>query len=498
MPDACDFYSVFLIQPLDTITQTLYRMMSLLRYVFLLFFVCTALAEQITILGINDLHANMQRMPQVADVVKRQREAHPDLLLFAAGDHNTGNPVSDLSPVFRGWPMIDLMNRLGVDVSCVGNHEFDGGPDALRKAMDAARFPFVCANMHAPGALGLTHQPYVILECKGIKVGVLGLVTVTSSGYPSRDPSNMAAMSFDDPLQEALKYKWLRDECDVLILLTHIGYQQDLELARRFAEADAIVGGHSGTLLENGVVEQGVLITQAGDKAEAVTKLVFEVENGRVVSGHAETLAVDDARPDPVIAEVVAQYLEDPALQETLAQNVTEMNRLMAGSLLGEALMEEAGAEVALVNVGGIRVDSLPEGPLTVADVYRMDPFCNSVVRISLTGRELEQLVQTVIDDDNGRPACVAGMQYDYECREGQSPRAVHVRLPDGRPLEPDKPYVLATHSYLAKTALRGRPCETLDTTTEESLIRYLKKHQQVDFSQKQNVTLPEDLLQKL
>lgn len=471
--------------------------MTMLRYIILLLFTCTALAEQITILGINDLHANMQRMAQVAGIVKNQRKAHPNLLLFSAGDHNTGNPASDLSPVFRGWPMIDLMNRMGVDVSCIGNHEFDGGPDALRKAMDAAQFPFVCANMHAPASLGLTQQPYVILESNGIKVGVLGLVTVTSSGYPSQDPSNMAGMSFDEPLREAEKYKWLREQCDVLILLTHIGHKQDLELARRFSEADAIIGGHTGTLVENGMEEHGVLVTQAGDKAEAVTKLVFELENGSVVSCHAETLPVDGAEPDPEMAGVVAQYLQTPELQEILAENVTEMNRLMAGSLLCEALMEGTGADVAVVNSGGIRVDFLPKGPLTVADVYRVDPFCNRTIRVKMTGNELTRLVQDVMDADYGRPACIAGMQYDIEYSEGEHPRAVNLRLPDGSPLEPERPYMLATHSYIAGTVLKGCDYEDITTTTEELLIQFLKKHRQIDFSQKQNVTLPESLLEK-
>lgn len=470
----------------------------------LVWFTCLALAEQVTILGINDLHANMQRLPRMATIVREQRLAHPDLLLLSAGDHNTGDPVSDLSPVFRGWPMIDVMNRLGVDVSCIGNHEFDGGPEALRLSMEAARFPFVCANMHAPESLGLTQQPYVILERQGIRIGVLGVVTVSASGCPSLDPANMAGMSFDDPLAEAAKYKWLRDECDVLVLLTHIGYAQDRELAERFPDADVIIGGHTGTLLKDGVTEHGVLITQAGDRAEAVTKIVLDVEDGRVVSSRAVSCLVDEAKPDAEMAGVISEFSKVPALQETLAENLTELNALAAGSLIGEALREGTGADVAVINGGGIRLRRLPKGPITVADVYRLDPFCNGTVTARVTGRELEELIQKVIDRDHGRPACVAGVQYDIMSEAGRGLRVANVRLSDGRPLEPDRQYMLVTHEYVSRTVLKTLALENINTLkedntlTEEYLIRYLRKHGQIDFGARQNVTLPPELQERL
>lgn len=301
----------------------------------------------------------------------------------------------------------------------------------------------------------------------------------------------MSGMSFDEPITEALTYKWLRDECDVLVLLTHIGYEQDRVLAARFPDADVIIGGHSGTMLRDGVNDHGVLITQAGDNSEAVTQITLEVEDGRVVSSSAKTHMCDEAAPDPEISRVVEEFRKAVALDEQLAENVSPLNRMEAGSLICRALMEGTGAEVAVINSGGVRVHSLPTGPVTTADVYRMDPFGNAVVRVNVTGRDIEKIIREVIETDSGRPACVAGLLYDYQCVEGHEPSAANLRLSDGSPLEPDKVYTLATHSYIAETVLKAYPCELLHTTTEELLIRYLKQQKRIDMGSQPSVTLP-------
>ena len=90
----------------------------------------TALAEQITILGINDMHANVDNLPQLATCVQQEREKAPQLLLLSAGDNRTGNPYVDCGD-HPGAAMIQLMNHIGFDLSALGNHEFDAGAAAI-------------------------------------------------------------------------------------------------------------------------------------------------------------------------------------------------------------------------------------------------------------------------------------------------------------------------------------------------------------------------------
>ena len=142
----------------------------LIGWVFLLL-ACRVLAEQLTLVGINDTHARLDRMPRLAALVGQLRQEDPDLILLSAGDHNTGNPVSDMDPIYSGRPMIEMFNLMGVDVSCVGNHEFDRGMAALARQMRESRFPYVCANMQAPPSTGMRLVPWVILERKGLRIG---------------------------------------------------------------------------------------------------------------------------------------------------------------------------------------------------------------------------------------------------------------------------------------------------------------------------------------
>ena len=102
-----------------------------LPFISLLALLGTAFAEQVTILGINDMHANIDGMPQLATCVKQERPTDPGLLLLAAGDNRTGNPYVD-NGNRPGIPMVTLMNHIGFNLSTFGNHEFDSGPAALR------------------------------------------------------------------------------------------------------------------------------------------------------------------------------------------------------------------------------------------------------------------------------------------------------------------------------------------------------------------------------
>ena len=236
----------------------------------------TAFAEQVTVLGINDMHANIDGMPRLATCVKQERLSDPGLLLMAAGDSRTGNPYVDNGDR-PGIPIITLMNHVGFDLSTFGNHEFDSGTAALRDYINAAEFDFVCANVFTTDTQGIDVKPYKIFERNGVRIGVLGLVQVGETGIPDAHPDKCKGLQFASPFETATYYKHLRAHCDVLIILTHLGFEDDIKLARMFPEADAIVGGHSHTRVEKEHLENGVLITQSENKLKFVTRLTFDV-----------------------------------------------------------------------------------------------------------------------------------------------------------------------------------------------------------------------------
>ena len=158
---------------------------------------CQPKEQKIYIVSTNDMHANIDNFPQMAGLIDSLRSVHPDLLLFGAGDNRSGNPINDRCDE-PGRPMCELMNAVGFDLSCFGNHEWDGGPIALRNVLTWAKFPFVCANVTFDDTLQMPNvYPYRIFERNGLNIGVIGGIQVGENGLPDFHPRNSGGSHFD-------------------------------------------------------------------------------------------------------------------------------------------------------------------------------------------------------------------------------------------------------------------------------------------------------------
>ena len=169
-----------------------------------IFSACGPKEQKIYIVSTNDMHANIDNFPQMAALIDSLRTAHPGLLVFGAGDNRSGNPINDRyeEPC---KPMYELMNAVGFDLSCFGNHEWDGGPIALRNVLGWAKFPFVCANVTFDDTLQMPNvHPYVVFERDGLKLGVIGGIQLGENGIPDFHPRNAGGSHFV-PLSDVLQ-----------------------------------------------------------------------------------------------------------------------------------------------------------------------------------------------------------------------------------------------------------------------------------------------------
>ncbi len=445
----------------------------------------TAFAEQITVLGINDMHANVDNVPQLTTCVQQERAKAPQLLLLSAGDNRTGNPYVDCGD-HPGASMIKLMNHIGFDLSTLGNHEFDAGAAAMAYCIDTANFDFVSANVFPSDKLGVDLKPYKIFERNGVRIGVLGLLQVDASGRPDAHPDQCKGFGFIHPLELAPHYRYLRSQCDILILLTHIGFETDIELAKIFPEADAIIGGHSHTRVEKGHVENGVLITQTQNKLKYITRLTFDVEDGKVLSKKAELLPLKDYEADAETAAMVEQIKNQPFFKRSLTtvkRNITRRESL--GCMMADAIRSCVKTNIAVVNMGNVRLDTFPAGPLTVADVYSLDPFGNDTICMTVTGAELIRVLENITqNDDHGAP-CVSGMRYTYTWPAGADRmKVVTACLEDGTPINPEARYTLAINSYLCATTenMPADPGVSAQTDGASCMLKVLETKAEIDY----------------
>lgn len=188
------------------------------------------------------------------ELVRREREAEPGLLLFDSGDFSQGSPYYTL---FKGDVEVGLMNMMRYDAATLGNHEFDFGLDNLARLLRKARFPVVCANYDFSGTPleGLV-KPYVVIEREGLRVGVFGL-SPRLDGLVAKE--NYGGVVYNDPVEAARKaVKALRsgERCDVVVCLSHLGWAQaqpDIDDSTMIAGTqgiDLVLGGHSHSYFE--------------------------------------------------------------------------------------------------------------------------------------------------------------------------------------------------------------------------------------------------------
>ncbi len=437
---------------------------------------------EIDILAVNDMHANIDMFPKFAAMVDSLRAVYPNLLLFSAGDNRTGNPVNDqYDPV--NYPMITLMNEVGFDLCAVGNHEWDADVDNLRNDIKRARFPFLCANVFIPESVNLDIKPYVAFEHQGVKMAVVGMIEVRHDGIPGAHPKNLTQVSFKRAHEVLPQYRYLNDQNDVVILLSHCGVEDDMELAQANPWLDAIIGGHSHTLIEHPTETNGVLVTQSGSHLKYATLVKLWVKDNRVVGKEAVVLDVNKVRKEkPEIKKLIDEFNDAPALNEPIAVAKTKFeNPEELGCLITDALREISGADFAFQNTGGVRVNHLKKGPITVKDVYSIDPFNNEVVVYQMTGQQLKRFVVNTYKKNGGYPSYVSGMTYSVDDNGDH----INVYLnPDKGSFGKNTIYKVAINSYMASTV----NIESVDEgrsqfmTSEEMMIEFLRRHKEVDY----------------
>lgn len=217
-------------------------------------------AQDLTILHMNDTHSHIdpQRsgdyqgrggvIEQAAYIDSvRNAVGKRNMLLLHAGDYGQG---TSYFTELGGNIEIDVMNSLKFDAACLGNHEFDNGMDELARRLRNLKADVVCANYDFSGTVleGLV-KPYTILKRGGKKIGIIGVLTDIMSVV---DRSIADALQYQDPAEVVNKYAtYLKEDedCDLVICLSHLGYEEDRELASKVHDLDLIVGGHTHTLL---------------------------------------------------------------------------------------------------------------------------------------------------------------------------------------------------------------------------------------------------------
>lgn len=388
------------------------RIVSVLLLSFLL--VATAHADHLVILHSNDSHGalfapdagsaigDVGGIARVASAVRQVRTQCPgEVLLLHAGDVLSRGDV--LTVGTRGRVNFELMKHIGYDVMTPGNGDFYGGVLPLIAAQRQAALPMIHANIAKKASGELLFPPYVLRKVNGIRIAVLGLGVVRME-HPLAKP-----LAFRDPLAEAAHYvPGLRRKADLVVVLSHLGYEADQALAARVPGIDLIVGGHSHTVLHEPLRVAGpdgtrdVVIVQAGNLERFLGRVDIDVDKraGRVESVHIESHLIPldaSVTPDANVLAVLQKELQP--LTEVLGSVREGLAHPKEGespmALWVAAQMRDAvGADAALVERSGVSAPLEP-GEVTLADIYRVTPYRNSVVLVEMSVAQFRSALQS-------------------------------------------------------------------------------------------------------
>lgn len=221
------------------------------------------------------------------EMLKKEREACPDLLLFDSGDFSQGSPYYTM---YKGDVEVGLMNIMKYDAATIGNHEFDFGLDNLARLYRKAEFPIVCANYDFTGTVaeGLV-RPYVVLERSGLRIGVFGL-SPKPGGLISE--KNYPGVKYTDPLIVAPRIAALlrnKEKCDVVVCLSHLGWDlksdvDDNAMIAASKDIDIVLGGHSHSYFKDlewvkNAAGHKVPVDQNGKHGIYVGKITMTIQN---------------------------------------------------------------------------------------------------------------------------------------------------------------------------------------------------------------------------
>lgn len=414
---------------------------------------------------------------------KQISDAGENVITLDAGDQFQG---SLFYTTYKGKVEGEFMNKIGFDLMAVGNHEFDNGPDVLADFVDLVEFPVICGNITVADGEKLAGkiQEWAVLEVGGEKIGVLSVLTPDTAIIAAPGPN----VSFRDDI-EYLKEAVTRiraEGVNKVLLLSHVGFTRDQEIAAQVEGISAIVGGHSHTLLSN--TEEGapayatlvqnpagkaVPIVQAGSYSKHLgdLSLTFD-EDGYVAEASGDTVILDASiEPD---AEIEARIAELAGPIETMkATEVGVVSAPIDGSRescrageceMGVAVTDailartaEMGVTIAIQNGGGLRA-SIGEGMATVGDVLSVLPFQNTLATMKLKGADIVGSLEAGVSDvENaaGKFPQVAGLKFTVDLNVAPNEgRVKDVMVRDGDrwvAIEHDRIYHVGTNDFMRK-----------------------------------------------
>jgi len=480
--------------------------------------------KKFTILHSNDMHGDFLAevregkkeliggLSLLSGYINKVRKEEENVLFVIAGDMLQGSLIDS---EYKGISTIEIINYLAPDVVALGNHEFDYGLPHLLFLEKMANFPIVNANLYIKKYFKRLMQPFYIKKMAGMDILFTGIITEKIMDALSQDKLIGSFVTLEDASKEVGKITnaYKKDDIDLTILLTHIGLDSDIKLAKMLKPewgVDLIIGGHSHSYLEKPVKENNILIAQAGVGTDQIGRfdIIVDDNTNSIIEYKWKTVDINEkiAKPDMELLKYIENYKK--IIDQKYNTQITKINKKLThpkreistplGNLVADIFAEASECDVMLVGSGSIRVKEI--GPvITLGDLMACFPYDDILVRYLITGKKIKEVFSYILRHENrtGEGECYQ-VNKEVEAIYNEKEQKL-ISLKIRREEVPDeKLYKICMQGYHANNAKaylnlsdeelrKSGEYKVVSTSGQDVLEEYFRNHQNIvgDFKER-------------
>ncbi len=354
--------------------------------------------EQIRIIHTNDLHSHFENWPKIRRFILKKQKANDHETVYTVDLGDFSDRWHPLTESTDGKANVTMMNQVDYDLATIGNNEGVGNAkDVLNHLYDEATFEVVLANLFDKQTLQIPKWAKVskiMTTNEGTKIGFIGLTAAFPLTY---SPNGWDIRSWTDILPKLVHE--LENQVDVIILLSHLGVEEDRLIAKELPTIDVIIGSHTHHLFVSGKMVNGVQLAAAGKFGYYVGEVTLEVNQHHLKNKKAKTFKVDQMSTYPEDTQEITDYMSlgHQLLQEKkvawLPYGLTldlQGNSLILETL--EAVKKRGQTEVAILNTG-LFLDELPKGYVNQDELHHILPHPMHLIKVTLKGKDMIRLI---------------------------------------------------------------------------------------------------------
>jgi sulfur-oxidizing protein SoxB len=467
--------------------------------------------KSLTILQLNDSHGYFEAHPElfwegsrevyrgaggyarISTLFNRIREERGGAVVAL----DNGDTIHGTFPAVesRGEDMVPLLNRLAFD-GMTAHWEFAYGPNQFERIARKLDYPMLAANCYREGDGELAYPPYAVVERNDLKIGVIGIAaTIVDKTMPASFSEGLRFTLGKEELPGCIAKLHKEERVDLVVVLSHLGYPQDLQLASDIDGIDVLLSGHTHNRVYEAVTVNGAVIIQSGCHGSFIGKLDLDVSDRGVRRFKHQLITVEeDIEPDPLVEDVIDGVLRSrrDELSTVVGETRTTLNRSRVlestmDNLLLASIREHTGVEIAFSNGWRYGAPVLP-GPVTLNDVWNIVPTNPPVSVCEMTGEEVWRMMEENLEHTFSRNPYIQMGGYVKRCSgitvyfkvENPGGRRIQELFVGGRRLDKREIYGVCFLTAQGVPGKYGSERRDLDQRAVDALSEFIERNSPV------------------